>query len=92
VVPLVGGETAPLRPGTVPLRELAVAPAVTMDEASSLSWHLWSEGTPLRPGTVPLRGVSCRACCDHGRSVFSVEETMAQRRRGCSLSRVRVNG
>jgi len=26
-----------------------------------------------RCATVPLRGVSCRACCDHGRSIFSVE-------------------
>jgi len=25
-----------------------------------------------RCATVPLRGVSCRACCDHGRSIFSV--------------------
>jgi len=30
---------------------------------------------PRLPGcaTVALRGVSCRACCDHGRSIFSVD-------------------
>ena len=25
-----------------------------------------------RCATVPLLGVSCRACCDHGRGIFSI--------------------
>jgi len=34
---------------------------------------MWTQqpGFP-RCATIPLRGVSCRACCDHGRSIFSV--------------------
>jgi len=33
---------------------------------------MWTQQPRLpRCATVPLRGVSCRACCDHGRSNFS---------------------
>jgi len=41
---------------------LAVAPALTMDEASSLSWYLWSERNKL--------WLFRFACFDHGRSIF----------------------
>jgi len=52
---------------------VAVAPAVTTDEASSLSRMNVNTTPPIpRCATVPLRGVSYRACCDHGRSIFSV--------------------
>jgi len=37
------------------------------------SMWMWTQQPRFpRCATVPLRGVSCRACCDHGRSLFSV--------------------
>jgi len=34
--------------------------------------HNDPDSLDARCATVPFHGVSCRACCDHGRSIFSV--------------------
>jgi len=58
--PIAGGEQVKLIPLKLHIDRLPV-------------W-MWTQ-RPWFPrcAIVPLRGVSCRACCDHGRSIFSAD-------------------